>query len=286
MASIAAHQLTDAVCEHGEGPAWSDRWAGPRFVDMLRGDVLELAANGSVARRHVGSVAALTRARRRGGWIALTRHAVLFADSDSLDAPLTEGPRLWADPTVRANEGGCDPAGALHAGSMAWDASPGRGSLMRMDPMGLVTEELADLTISNGLAWTAEGSRAFYVDSATGTIDVFDWTAKDGLSSRRTWAHVEGGGADGLALDTDGGVWVAIFGAGAVHRYDRQGRLADVVELPIRQPTALAFTGAHRERLIVTTSRHGLADPELSAGAVYELVGHGVRGVPTYDFGG
>lgn len=171
---IAVRQLTDAVCEHGEGPVWSERWAGPRFVDMLCGDVLELAHDGSVARRNVGSVAALVRARRGGGWLVVTQHAVALADVDALEAPLTPGPQLWSDPDVRANEGGCDPAGALHMGSMAWDASPGKGSLVRLDPAGTRTVELDAVTISNGLGWTADGTRAFYVDSPTGVIDVFD----------------------------------------------------------------------------------------------------------------
>lgn len=285
--TLAVRALTDAVCEHGEGPAWSPRWRGIRFVDMLRGEIVELRDDGALARRAVGSdVAALVRARRGQGWVVATRHGVSFADADDLDAPLRRGPVLWTDDAVRANEGSCDPAGALHLGSMAWDAEPGRGSLVRLDPDGSARVVLEAVTISNGLGWSPDGATAYYVDTATGGIDAFDWSPGQGLRGRRVWARVPGGGADGLAVDDAGGVWVAIFGGGEVHHYDAAGRLVDVVALPVRQPTALAFAGDDLSRLVVTTSRYALADPEHEAGALFEVLGHGVRGVPLAEYAG
>lgn len=287
MGSLRVVQLTDAVCEHGEGPAWSPRWAGTRLVDMLRGEVLELADDGSVARRNIGDpVAAVVRARRDGGWLVATRHGVSFADADALDAPLRPGPQLWTDDAVRANEGSCDPAGALYVGSMGWDAEPGLGIVVRLDPSGDSRAVLEDLTISNGLGWTAEGARAYYVDSGTGRIDVFDWSPESGLVDRRAWVDVPEGLPDGLAVDADGGVWLAVFGGAAVNHYDAAGRLVDVVSLPVRQPTAVAFTGPRLDRLVVTTSRYALADPEDAAGAVFEITGHGVHGVPLHEYAG
>lgn len=287
MTDLGVRQLTDAVCEHGEGPAWSPRWAGPRFVDMLKGDLIELADDGTVRRRHVDdSVAALVRARRGGGWLVATRHGVSFADVDALDAPLRPGPRLWVDDAVRGNEGGCDPSGTLYMGSMDWNAEPGRGSLVQLDRSGRTREILAGLTISNGLGWTADGGKAYYADTGTGTIDVFAWTPEAGLTSRRPWAVVEGGGADGLAVDVEDGVWVAAFGQGAIHHYDATGRLVDRVALPVSQPTAVAFVGPNLDRLIVTTSRYALDAPELAAGAVFEITGHGTSGVPLREFAG
>lgn len=287
MSAVTVRQLTDAVCAHGEGPAWSSRWAGPRVLDMLEGAVLELADDGDVTRRQVGgSVAALVRARRGGGWLVATQHGVSYADEDAIDAPLTEGPRLWTDDAVRANEGSCDPAGTLYLGSMAWDAAPGMGTLVELEPGGAKREVLRGLTISNGLGWTADGARAYYVDSGTGVIEAFDWAVETGLVGRREWAVVEGGGADGLAVDTDGGVWVAIVRQGAVHHYDNTGRLVDVIAMPVRQPTAVAFVGPRLDRLIVTTSQYALDDPEPAAGAVFEITGHGVRGVPLNEFAG
>jgi sugar lactone lactonase YvrE len=282
--TVGVRRLTDVVCAHGEGPAWSPRWAGPRLVDMLAGDVLELRPDGSVGRRHVGEVAAIVRARRGGGWLVVTRDRVLLADGDHLDADLREGPALGLGPDVRANEGGCDPAGDLHVGTMAWSAEPGQGAMLRVGADLAVAVERTGLGISNGLGWTADGTRAYFADTLSGVIEEQRWDAARGLHGGRPWAVVPGGGADGLAVDVDGGVWVAQFGGGAVLRFTRSGALAERIPLPVRQPTALAFVGDDLDRLLVTTSTHGLDEPEPEAGAVFELRNLGTHGVPLAEF--
>ncbi|TDD71627.1 SMP-30/gluconolactonase/LRE family protein [Jiangella aurantiaca] len=282
---MKAEQLTAAVCEHGEGPVHSPRWAGPRWVDMLAGDVLELSPSGEVARRNAGKVAAVIRPRRGAGWLVATERAVALAGGDALDAPLAEGPELWADPGIRSNEGGCAPDGAFYLGTMAYDETPGAGTVHRIDPSGAVTAAVEHVTISNGLGWSPDGTRAYYVDTDTGRIDVFDWSADDGLTGRRAWADVPGG-PDGLAVDAEGGVWVATYRTGEVRRYDADGRLDAVVDLPARRATAVAFTGAGLDELIVTTSRLGLDDAGTGDGALFVIREPGVRGLPLLEFGG
>jgi sugar lactone lactonase YvrE len=282
--SPSVRRLTDVVCGHGEGPAWSPRWAGPRVLDMLAGDIVELRPGGVIARRHVGEIAAIVRARRHAGWIVVTRDRILLADEDSLDAELREGPALGLDAGSRANEGGCDPDGVLHVGSMSWEGEPGRGVMVRVGTGLGVEVERTGLGISNGLAWTADGSRAYFADTLAGVIEEYRWDPVRGLHEPRIWAEVPGGGADGLATDIDGGVWVAQFGGGAVLRFAPTGELSERVELPVRQPTAVAFVGERLDSLLVTTSVHALEDPEPDAGAVFEVVGLGVRGVPLGEF--
>src|SRR4051812_39712914 len=114
---MRAERLTDAVAFHGEGPVWSARWGGLRWVDMLAGDVLALAQDGSVSRRHVGDVAAALRPRRGGGAvIAVERGFVL----EQPDGSLTALPEVWPDDDVRFNDGGCDPHGRFYCGSTAY----------------------------------------------------------------------------------------------------------------------------------------------------------------------
>lgn len=284
---MEAEQLTPALCHHGEGPAYSPRWAGPRWVDMLAGDILELRSDGDVARRHVGQVAAIIRPRRRPGWLVAVERGIAVTDDDSLDASLGYARPLWTDPSIRSNEGGCDPDGNFYLGTMAFDATAGAGSLYRIDPDGRVSTVLESVTISNGIGWSPDGERAYYIDTGTGQIDVFDWSAQGGLRARRRWAPVPGGGADGLAVDAEGGVWVAVFGGSAVHRYDADGRLDAVVSLPVRQPTAVAFAGEGLTDLIVTTSRQGLgAAAEPAAGALFVIRSPGVRGAPVHAYAG
>ena len=118
---------------------------------------------------------------------------------------------------------------------------------------------LADVTISNGLAWTADGSRAYYIDTPTGRIDLFDADGAAGLAGRRPFAAIDpaDGYPDGLTLDADDRVWVALWGGAAVRCYDVDGSLVEQVELPVPKVTACTFGGPELDELYITTSREG-----------------------------
>lgn len=279
---MRAEQVTDAVTYHGEGPVWSARWGGLRFVDMLAGDVLTLGDDGSLDRRHVGAVAAAVRPRRGGGAVIGVERGFVLEEPDG---GLTRLPDVWSDAGVRMNEGGCDPDGRMYCGSMAYDQTPGAGSLYRIDPDRSVHQVLGDVTISNGIEWSPDGRVAYYNDTATHRISRFDYGADAGLTGRRTFVDVDGN-PDGLTVDSDGGVWTALFGSGVVHRYAPDGTLDAVVEVPARQVTACTFGGAELDRLYVTTSRENLEpDDDPLAGSVF-VASVGVRGLPVREFAG
>ena len=281
---MRAEQVTGPVTHHGEGPVWSDRWGGLRWVDMLAGDVLSLAGNGSVHRRHVGEIAAALRPRRGGGAVLAIERCFVLEDADGTLTPL---PPVWTDPTVRMNEGGCDPDGRFWCGSMAYDFSPGVGSLYRLDPDGSTHRVLDGVTISNGLEWTPDGSLAYYVDTPTGRVDVFDYDTATGLTGRRPFVELTGGEQpDGLTVDAEGSVWVAMNSSGAVHRYTPEGALDGVVELPTPKVTACTFGGPGLDQLYITTSRIRMApDEDPVAGSLFRA-DVGVRGLPVREFAG
>jgi sugar lactone lactonase YvrE len=265
---MKAEPITGAVAHHGEGPIWDERGQRVRWVDMLRGDILSMdPTDGAVERLHVGAVAAAMRPRASGGLVvAVERGFALLA----ADGRLETLPEVWSDASVRMNDGACDPQGRFYCGSMAYDMAPGRGALYRLDPDRSVTTVLTDLTISNGLAWRADGATALYVDSPTRGVDLLDFDAATGtLSNRRPFVTIEVEGdvvPDGIALDGDGGVWVALWGGSAVHRYDERGRLSEVVDLPVRHVSACALDPDGR--LYVTTSADG-GDTDAHAGALF-----------------
>jgi sugar lactone lactonase YvrE len=278
---VRAEPFTDPVAYHAEGPVWSESWGGLRWVDMLAGDVLSLAADGSVTRRSVGTIAAALRPRAGGGAvIGIERGFVLEAPGGEL----TGLGELWDDPGVRMNDGGCDPAGRFYCGSMAYDHRPGAGALYRLDPDGTVEVAMRDVTISNGLEWSPDGSRAYYNDTATGEVSALDAD----LTARRTFARIasDDGAPDGLTVDAEGGVWVALYGGSAVHRYTPSGALDAVAELPVTKATACTFGGPDLRTLFITTSREDLPDDEQpEAGSVFACT-PGVAGLPARTFAG
>jgi sugar lactone lactonase YvrE len=270
-----ATQLTDPITEHGEGPVW---WpdAHLRLVDLFAGDLVDLYADGSTARTHVGAIAAVARPRAAGGTIVATERGIMLLDE--LDNTVSAPPPVWADAGVRMNDGGCDTQGRFYCGSMAYDESPGRGRLYRFDGPDEVTAVLESVTISNGIAFSPDGSSVFYADTPTGRVDRFDQDAGGALTGRRPFVELpdEAGYPDGIALDADGGLWVACWGAGAVRHFDGGGRLDEVIDVPAPQVTACTLGGPELTTLYVTTSRMGRdLDAAAPDGAVFE-----VRGVP------
>ena len=281
-----AEQVTARCAYHGEGPFWDDRSSRLRFVDMLAGDVVTLLPTGTVTRRHVDDVAAVIRAREDGGYLVATEHGFALLDEHwQREATV---PALDA-PHIRLNEGGCDPQGRFYCGSMAYDTSPGAGALYRLDPDRSVHVVLDAVTIPNGLQWSADGTTAFHADTGTGRIDAYDFDSDAGLllNPRPSVTVDEADGApDGVAVDEEGGLWVALWGGGAVRRYDSSGSLSEVVELPVTNVTSCVFAGEGSDLLYITTSLQGVdAEAEPAAGALFAAT-VGARGARQHRFAG
>jgi sugar lactone lactonase YvrE len=157
-------------------------------------------------------------------------------------------------PGMRCNDGACDAAGRFWIGTMAQDPTPRAGALYRYDPDGALHTVLTEITLSNGLGWDAGGRTMYYIDSRTQRIDALDFDGASGsVSNRRPFAAVPEahGLPDGLAVDDEGGVWVALYGGGEVRRFRPDGSVSGRVEVPAAEVTACCFAGS---RLFVTTA--------------------------------
>lgn len=282
---MRVEQVTDPIVYHGEGPVWSPHWGGLRWVDMLAGDVLSLADDGTVTRRHVGDVAAAVRPRRQGGAVIGVERGFALEDADGT---VTHLPELWDDRGVRMNEGGCDPDGRFYCGSMAYDKRPGAGTLYRLAPDGSVTVMLTGVSVSNGLEWNPDGTRAYYNDTPTQRIAVFDYDFESGLTGQRTFVTVpaEAGRPDGLTVDAQGGVWVALNNGGAVRRYSPAGVLDEVIELPAMKVTACTLGGPRLDELFITTSRENLEPGEDPLAGSLFRARVDITGLPAREFAG
>jgi sugar lactone lactonase YvrE len=282
----------DARATLGEGPVWDEEQQRLLWLDILPGLVhrFDPATGGDDVFR-VGKPVGSAGLRRGGGLVLAVEDGFALLDEDwqRLDqAAVVEHP----GPRARFNEGKCDPAGRFLAGTMAYDLTPGAGSVYRLDPDLTVTKLLDGVTISNGLAWTADGATLYYIDSPAQGIDVFDYDAAAGrLANRRRLVDIPAaaGMPDGMTVDTDGCLWVALYGGAAVHRYTPGGRLDATVTFPATNITCPVFGGAGFGLLYVTSARDGLDERQLAAqphaGAVF-TADVGARGLPALRFAG
>jgi sugar lactone lactonase YvrE len=238
----------------GEGPTWDGARNRLIWVDILgsRVHTYDPATGRRTVRtteQHVGAA----KPRTGGGLVLNLRDGVALLDPD---------------------------------GTMRYDEAPGGGTLTRLTGDGTARPVLDDVTVSNGTGWSPDGRLMYYIDTPTGRIDVFDHEAGR-AAGRRPFARIEDGAGfpDGLTVDADGCVWVALWEGAAVRRYTPDGRLDRVIELPVPRVTACAFGGADLTDLYITTARTGLAAPHPLAGSLFVVPGAG-RGLPQPAFAG
>jgi sugar lactone lactonase YvrE len=195
---------------------------------------------------------------------------------------------------IRFNDGKCDPAGRFWAGTMADEMTEGAGALYCLDTDLTVRTMIDGVTISNGLVWTSDAKRLYYIDTPTCEVAAFDYDVDTGdITNRKTAIKVDKnlGLPDGMAIDEEDMVWVANWGGGKVTRWDPQtGKLLDLIEVPgASLVTSCAFGGPKLDDLFITSASVGLNDEQKKiqtlAGSIFRIKLN-VKGVPAHPFGG
>jgi sugar lactone lactonase YvrE len=246
-----AEPVGSTAARLGEGPRW-DAEAGRLLWVDIEGELVHAGDRAVECGAMVGAVAP---------WAGAVVLAALRDQLAAVDVaegslrPLAAVPH--GRPNMRTNDGACDAAGRFWIGTMALDETPGAGALYRYDPDGILHTVLGEITLSNGLGWDARDRLMYYIDSRTQRVDVLDFDLPSGeVENRRPFAVVaeEDGIPDGLAVDDEGGIWVALYGGGRVRRFDPDGTVSGEVEVPVPRATACCFAGS---RLFVT-AREGL----------------------------
>jgi Gluconolactonase len=306
-----AQLLVDAHALIGEGPWWDSRESLLYWID-INGKLLHIfdpsASTGGAPVGGGEGVRGADRAialsgrpgaivgRKGGGLLAAMDSGLCFLD------PASGEERFVCDPEAdlpgnRFNDGKCDPQGRFWVGSMD-DAEKDRtGSFYRLDA-GLGCERaFGEVGISNGLAWSLDGRKLYYIDTPTGRVDAFDFELETGeLSNRRLAFEVphDMGFPDGMTIDEEGMLWVALWAGWSVGRWDpRTGKLLEALRLPVAKVSSCAFgarePGGPLDRLYVTTASKELSPEEKSAqpqaGGLFAF-DPGVRGLPSVPFAG
>lgn len=288
-----AELLVDARAELGEGALWDPRKRVLYWVDIT-GEAVHVfdPASRRDATHAVGQKVG-TVVCRGSGWLMLAvHHGFARFDLDTRRLEIVADPES-ATPTNRFNDGKCDPAGRFWAGTMDLDGKKGAGALYCMDPAGKVRRMLTGVSCSNGIVWSRDARTMYYIDTPTREISAFDYDNTTGeIARRRAAVRIPEalGLPDGMCIDAEDNLWVAMWGGSAVTRWNpATGAMVASYPLPASQVTSCAFGGEKLDELYVTTARITLSAEALKrephAGGLFRLR-PGATGVPAVEYAG
>lgn len=249
----------------GEGPVWDPDRNRLLWVDIVAGVVFAGDLEPEAGTVMVTESWPFTTTV--GAVVPAADGSLLVAERETLTRIATDGTRtevarvLPPGSRSRLNDGAVDPSGRFVVGSLAQDDRQGREVLVRLEADGSLTSIDTDLNLSNGMDWTPGGT--FYsIDTVPGVVWARDYPAGE----RREFLRITDGQPDGMTLDRDGNLWIAIWGGGRVDCYSPAGELLAVVETGAPHTTSVAFAGPALDVLVVTSATDGL-DRAALAGA-------------------
>jgi sugar lactone lactonase YvrE len=267
----------------GEGPVWDDVERTLTWVDIKRRRIHEWSPATTVETvTDLPDEVSLALPCAGGGRVVTQVSSVHVHDQGLHLLCLVDE----SNPATRLNDGCCDDEGVLWVGTYSTRGEPEAG-LYRIAPEGTVRRVVDGMIASNGISWSPDGGTLYLTDTGRSRVDAYarDDSGQQLVHLRTVIDHPGPGRPDGLAVDSDGGLWVALWGGSQIHRYAPAGQLTDIVDLPVTYPTSIAFGGADRSTAYVTTSSHHVADPggEALAGCLLAFRA-GVQGLPTRRF--
>lgn len=289
-ATLQAELKLDAKATLGEGAIWHPTENKLYWID-IEGQQLyiydpETGINESYnMEARIGTVVPIAA---EGVLVAL-QNGIHSFDVNSGQLTLINQP--LTDPEIRFNDGKCDPAGRFWVGSMHLKQTEGKASMYRMDSDGSVHTMFDSATISNGLAWSSDKTKMYYVDSPLHRVDVFDYdNATGNISNRRTAIRIPDdlGDPDGMCIDANDTLWIALWGSNAVGRFDPiNGKLLEKVKVPAPQISSCTFGGEQLDTLYITSARENMSETQLtehpSSGGLF-AVKTPYKGVPAHLF--
>ncbi len=291
MEEFVAKACTTDLFELGECCRWDNVLNELIWVDVTTGRLFRARADGElidIVRTYEvgGTLTSLAPLENRSdGWIVARNQSISLLN-ESGELRELASPEASHASEVRMNDGAADPWGRFWVGSMANDAGEGRGSLYRFHESSGTETMLENVTISNGLGWSPDHRTMYYVDSGPGTFYAFDVDAHGEISNQRLFLQFDvatEGTPDGLCVDEEGAIWVAMWGGYEVRRFSPDAVQLARVKVSTAQPSCCSIGGANGTTLYITTAREDMAqdvlDREPDAGRLFSVDVH-VAGRP------
>jgi sugar lactone lactonase YvrE len=271
MEEFIASPCTTGPYSEGEGCRWDEVTSELQWVDVPNGTFYRAHADGpqiEIIRSYEleGYLTAFAPMENRDdGWVVASNQSISYL-FESGEMREVAAPEAHNGGDVLTNDGAADPWGRFWVGSMAIGALAHRGSLYRYHETTGAQLVLDGVTISNGIGWSPDEGTMYYVDSGPGTIHAFDMRPSGEISGKRLFAQFDvarEGTPDGLCVDVEGAVWVAVWGGHEVRRYSPSGEQLARVAVDAIQPSSCALGGAKGTTLYVTTAQTDLSPEEL-----------------------
>ncbi|OGX83838.1 SMP-30/gluconolactonase/LRE family protein [Hymenobacter glacialis] len=289
---MEAHAVLHAQAALGEGAVWNPTTQQLYWVD-IEGHALHVfdPATGQDSSFPTGARVGTAVPMRNGNVLLALQTGIHELDLRTGHLKLLANP--LTDSNLRFNDGKCDPAGRFWVGTFHMEQRPHAGTLYRFDPDGSLHVMLRGITNSNGIAWSLDHRTMYYIDTPTLTVQAFDYdNATGSIANPRVvirFPEDEDGLPDGMTIDAEGKLWVALWCGAAVHRYDPgTGALLQQITVPAPFTSSCAFGGPDLATLYITTARDGFTPEQHEqyplAGNVFAAV-PGVAGVPACFFG-
>lgn len=277
----------------GEGPCWSPRDGALYWVDILTPSIHRFdIGTGQDSEIKLGAMVSLAIPKATGGLLVATPGGLMTFDDATKRLSLLCHPESER-PGNRYNDGKCDRMGRLWVGSLDMGTAANRGNLFRVDPDGAWKKMDTGFTVANGLGWSPDNKLMYFTDSIRRTIYVYDFDLLSGsITNRRSFITLgaSDGTPDGLTVDEEGCLWVAVWDAWRVSRYSPQGEELLRIRMPVPRPTSCCFGGPDLDTLYVTSASVRLNEEALRSaplsGSLFAVRVPGVRGLPETTFAG
>lgn len=290
--SIEAIVLHESKCILGEGPVWNP----------ARNSFFWLDIEGKVLYQHHLKTKSVTQVKlpHRTGMIVFDHNDRLIAGMQGGLAIVDTESGAWdwlvhlekETPDNRCNDGKCDVSGRLWVGTMNVECKEGAGAFYSVDPNLRVEKRLSNLTIPNGIAWANDNKTMYHIETSSNTVNSYMFDVGSGnirLEKIAIKVADEFGMPDGMAIDTNGMLWIAHYNGFGVYQWNpHNGELLQKIELPVPRVTCCAFGGPDLDQLLITTAREGMTKEEVEkyplSGSVF-IATPGITGTLAYKFG-
>jgi sugar lactone lactonase YvrE len=286
--------ILDAKATLGEGPIWDTRENVLWWIDIneCRLHRFDPATKDNVT-YDIGQRVGTVVPRASGGLMLAVQNGFASYDPEARKLRIVADPEAHL-PQNRFNDGKCDPAGRFWAGTLELvEQDMTAGTLYCLYADGRVEKRVADVGISNGIVWASDKKTMYFIDSPTRRVDAFDYDNATGeIGNRRTAIALPDGMGypDGMAIDSEDKLWVALWAGWGVARFDpTTGAVLERIDVRASQVTACAFGGPELKDLYITTARRDLQDETLNdqphAGGLFHTHVE-VAGVPSTAYAG